>query len=114
MALPWAFRQKIKHDFWGITDDTYESLFATSSPEFGSWNEWIKETPENLGIFTISDRINYFKKEFYNNLSTHPEVYFTNVKNAFIEFLQLPVRDFFASQQQMHIALAIFLLFLLR
>ncbi|MCP4121493.1 MAG: hypothetical protein GY751_07035, partial [Bacteroidetes bacterium] len=112
-AFPWALRQKIKHDFWGITDDTYESLFATSSPNFGSWDEWIKEKPENLGITTISGRIEYFKKEFFHNLSTQPDVYLGNVRKAYWEYLNLPVHIFLANSFKLYIAVGCFLLFLL-
>lgn len=112
-ALPWAIRQKIKHGFWGITDDTYESLFATSSPEFGSWDEWIRETPDNLGITTVADRIAYFRGEFFRNLSEHPEVYFGNVRRAFLEFLQLPVNDFLAQPRPLYLAVAGWLAFVM-
>jgi len=110
---PWLIRQKKVHGFYGVTDDTYESLYATSSPKFGSWDEWIKEEPANLGLTTTADNINYFKKAFFENLRTQPEVYIKNVQNAFYDFLTLPLDSFFATSRQVGLATGIMILFLL-
>ncbi len=86
VVSPWILRQYHHHGFWGVTDKTYESLYATSEPDFGQWNEWIQEKANQSEAVTIPEKINFFKSAFLENISNKPVYYIKNISNAFYQY----------------------------
>jgi len=71
---PWLVRQKLNYDFYAITDNSVEMLYAATTPKFGFWSFAVTVYTESTNPeikYDITKRYQFFKKGANENLSSN-------------------------------------------
>ncbi|MBI3889906.1 MAG: hypothetical protein HY303_00080 [Candidatus Wallbacteria bacterium] len=79
---PWSARQKLVHDVWTISENSAESTFAATSPDYGEWRPAVSALAPTS---KIAERHRYYTDRTKQNLKEHFWWYVRHASwNAFI------------------------------
>jgi len=85
IITPWLLRQYLTYDILTITDNTAESLYAATSPEYGTWSSVVTANSEKANPQireNITKRYQYFSEKAKRNLAENFSWY---IKNALFQ-----------------------------